>query len=135
MNEIANLPHNADIERVVLSTLLAFGDLVRRVDLPSEVFHLPRHKQAYELMLEMVEDGDPVTYVSFKAKLEDRGTSPKKAKEFVLELTDPLPSTKHFFWYAEKLRRSRVTTEPKAKKETRVPNTGGVLGMSQSVLI
>jgi replicative DNA helicase len=92
MTEIANLPHNVDIERVVLSTLLSFGDYVRRVDLPSEVFHIPRHKQAYELMLEMAEEGDPIAYVSFKARL-------------VLELTDPLPSTKHVCWYAERLRR------------------------------
>jgi len=105
MTEIANLPHNADIERVVLSTLLTYGESVRRIDLPSEVFHLPRHKQACELMLEMAEDGEPIDYVTFKAKLEDRGTPPEKAKGLVLEFTDPLPSTKHVFWYAEKLRR------------------------------
>ena len=95
-------PHHVEAEQSILGSILidrqALSDVSGR--LKPEAFYLEKHRELYEVILELYEDSQPVDIITVSDALAKRGTLEKVGDvDYIAHLANSVPTTANVLHY------------------------------------
>lgn len=96
------IPHNIEIERIILGSLLKQNNLYDRVEsiIDKEDFYDETHKKIYELIEDKISKGKIANILTLMGLFDDFGID----SDYVVKLTEDLISLENIIYYVEILR-------------------------------
>ncbi|MFI3164288.1 MAG: replicative DNA helicase [Bacillota bacterium] len=105
------MPHNTDAEKSILGAILLDNELGKEIipELKSEDFYLASHKEIFDKISELYHTSKEIDLVTLSDKLASGGVLENVGgMEYLIELSDFLPSAANFKFYLEIVKRDSV---------------------------
>ncbi len=105
------MPHNTDAEKSILGSILLDNELGKEIipELKSEDFYLASHKEIFEKISELYHTSKEIDLVTLSDKLTSGGVLENVGgMEYLIELSDFLPSAANYKFYLEIVKRDSV---------------------------
>lgn len=104
MASLDRLPYSFEAEQAVLGAVIIEPDLLDDVLAPilrPEYFNMEQHRRIYEIMQSMNLASQPIDFVTLLEKVKENEVFPEnEARQYLLQLTDSVPSTENIENYA-----------------------------------
>ena len=124
------IPFDEQIEKAVLGAIMQNNEVLLNLtnSLKSNSFYLKKHREIYQVMLDLLEESSPIDEIILGEKLDQKGILEDCGSYlYLIELLDAAPASENIEYYSKILREHFTTREiirisTEIKEKTRTPN-------------
>ena len=103
-NNLRIPPQNIDAEMAVLGSIMIRPGAIYEINdiITKDSFYVSKHREIYNIMLELSSKGEPIDILSISHKLEEKGMLESMGgSTYLTELTNAVPASTSIKYYAE----------------------------------
>ena len=130
MEQQTKIPFDEQIEKAVLGAIMQNNEVLLNLtsSLKSNSFYLKKHRDIYQVMLDLFEESSPIDEIILGEKLNQKGILEDCGSYlYLIELLDSAPASENIEHYSKILREHFITREiirisTEITEKTRTPN-------------